>query len=183
LPFSSLDDGSRAGDSEGKAPNPRGYNSKPCASLVNAELVEMMGVEAHPQIARLNVRLACTPPRGGLIGPENPRCTATGEYCTPPSDRRRSTLDRRRILHFPVTAHPTAEWTAQQLHDAFPWDSAPRYLLRDRDRIFGHDFVEQAKAMEIKQVLSAGFRFSLKGSQNRHSWRFCLVRNIMYAIV
>ena len=63
--------------------------------------------------------------------------------------------DRRRILHFAVTAHPTAEWTAQQLREAFPWDSAPRYLLRDRDRIFGHEFVEQVKAMGIKQVLSA----------------------------
>ena len=51
--------------------------------------------------------------------------------------------DRRRILHFGVTAHPTAEWTAQQLRDAFPWDSAPRYLLRDRDRIFGDDFSKQ----------------------------------------
>jgi putative transposase len=63
--------------------------------------------------------------------------------------------DRRRILHFAVTAHPTAEWTAHQLREAFPWDSAPRYLLRDRDRIFGRDFVEQVKAMGIKQVLSA----------------------------
>jgi len=63
--------------------------------------------------------------------------------------------DRRRILHFGVTAHPTAEWTAQQLRDAFPWNSAPRYLLRDRDRIFGHEFVEQVKVMGIKQVLSA----------------------------
>jgi len=63
--------------------------------------------------------------------------------------------ERRRIVHFAVTAHPTAEWTAQQLREAFPWDSAPRYLLRDRDRIFGHDFVEQVKAMGIKQVLSA----------------------------
>ena len=63
--------------------------------------------------------------------------------------------ERRRILHFAVTAHPTAEWTAQQLREAFPWDSAPRYLLRDRDRIFGHDFVEQVKAMGIQQVLSA----------------------------
>jgi len=40
--------------------------------------------------------------------------------------------DWRRILHFGVTAHPTAEWAAQQLREAFPWDSAPRYLLRDR---------------------------------------------------
>jgi putative transposase len=63
--------------------------------------------------------------------------------------------DRRRILHFGVTARPTAEWTAQQLREAFPWDTAPRYLLRDRDRIFGHEFVEQVKAMGIEQVLSA----------------------------
>ena len=63
--------------------------------------------------------------------------------------------DRRRILHFAVTAHPTAEWTAQQLREAFPWDTAPRYLLRDRDRIFGKDFVDQIEAMGIKQVLSA----------------------------
>jgi len=42
--------------------------------------------------------------------------------------------DRRRILQFGVTAHPTAEWMVQQLRNAFPWDSAPRYLLRDRDR-------------------------------------------------
>jgi len=62
---------------------------------------------------------------------------------------------RRRVVHFAVTAHPTAEWTAQQLREAFPWDTAPRYLLRDRDRIFGQDFVDQVKAMGIKQVLSA----------------------------
>src|SRR4051794_35605093 len=63
--------------------------------------------------------------------------------------------DRRRILRFAVTAHPTAEWSIQQLREAFPWDSAPQYLLRDRDRIFGKEFVDQVKAMGIKQVLSA----------------------------
>jgi putative transposase len=63
--------------------------------------------------------------------------------------------ERRRIVHFAVTAHPTAEWTAQQMREAFPWDSAPRYLLRDRDRIFGKEFVDQVQAMGIKQVLSA----------------------------
>jgi putative transposase len=63
--------------------------------------------------------------------------------------------DRRRILHFAVTAHPTAEWTAQQIREAFPWDTAPRFLLRDRDQIFARDFVDQVKAMGIKQVLSA----------------------------
>ena len=63
--------------------------------------------------------------------------------------------DRRRLLHFNVTAHPTGEWTAQQWRDAFPWDTAPRYLLRDRDRIFGDPFTQKVKEMGIKQVLSA----------------------------
>jgi putative transposase len=63
--------------------------------------------------------------------------------------------DRRRILHFNVTAHPTAEWTAQQIVEAFPFDTAPRYLLRDRDRIYGFEFRKQAEAMDIQEVLSA----------------------------
>src|ERR1700758_4587065 len=53
--------------------------------------------------------------------------------------------ERRRIVHFAVTAHPTAEWTAHQLREAFPWDTAPRSLLRDGDRIFGHEFVNQVR--------------------------------------
>lgn len=48
--------------------------------------------------------------------------------------------ERRRIIHFNVTAHPTADWTAQQLREAFPFDQIPRYLLRDRDSIFGGEF-------------------------------------------
>src|SRR5271166_6477349 len=63
--------------------------------------------------------------------------------------------DRRRILHFNVTAHPTAEWTGQQLREAFPFDQIPRYLLRDRDGIFGNDFTRQVKALGIEEVLSA----------------------------
>jgi putative transposase len=63
--------------------------------------------------------------------------------------------DRRRILHFNVTAHPTAEWTGQQLREAFPFDQLPRYLLRDRDAIFGQDFREQVRDMGIQEVLCA----------------------------
>ena len=63
--------------------------------------------------------------------------------------------DRRRILHFNVTAHPTAEWTGQQLREAFPFDQLPRYLLRDRDAIFGNEFREQVRDMGICEVLSA----------------------------
>ena len=62
--------------------------------------------------------------------------------------------DRRRIVHFNVTAHPTAEWTVQQLREAFPFDQVPRYLLRDRDGIFGTEFRRDVKAMRIKEVLS-----------------------------
>jgi len=63
--------------------------------------------------------------------------------------------DRRRVVHFNVTVHPTAEWTAQQLREAFPFDQIPRYLLRDRDKIFGDTFPEQVKDMNIEEVLSA----------------------------
>ena len=63
--------------------------------------------------------------------------------------------DRRRILHFNVTAQPTAEWTGQQLREAFPFAQLPRYLLRDRDAIFGHDFREQVRDIGICEVLSA----------------------------
>ena len=52
--------------------------------------------------------------------------------------------DRRLILHFNVTAHPTADWTAQQAREAFPFAQLPRFLLRDRDAIFGNDFREPA---------------------------------------
>jgi putative transposase len=62
--------------------------------------------------------------------------------------------DRRRILHFNVTAHPTAEWTGQQLREAFPFDQLPRYLLRDRDAIFGDAFRAQVRDMGILEVLS-----------------------------
>jgi hypothetical protein len=53
--------------------------------------------------------------------------------------------ERRRVVHFNVTSHPTAEWTAQQRREAFPFDRIPRYLLRDRDKIFGDDFCRQSR--------------------------------------
>jgi transposase InsO family protein len=62
---------------------------------------------------------------------------------------------RRRVVHFNVTEHPTAHWTAQQLLDAFPHDSAPAYLLRDRDQVYGQRFRRRVKAMGIKEVLTA----------------------------
>ncbi|MGD0950017.1 MAG: integrase core domain-containing protein [Candidatus Binatia bacterium] len=63
--------------------------------------------------------------------------------------------DRRRIRHFNITAHPTAAWTAQQVVEAFPWETAPRYLLRDRDGVYGLDFRGRVAAMGIEEVLTA----------------------------
>jgi transposase InsO family protein len=63
--------------------------------------------------------------------------------------------DRRRLVHFNVTAHPTAEWTARQILAAFPFETAPKYMLRDRDRIYGETFCEQVAVMNIEEVLSA----------------------------
>jgi putative transposase len=63
--------------------------------------------------------------------------------------------DRRKIVHFNATYHPTAEWTAQQMVEAFPFDTAPRYLLRDRDSIYGARFRNRVKSLGIEEVLTA----------------------------
>ncbi len=63
--------------------------------------------------------------------------------------------DRRKVVHFNVTANPTAQWTAQQIVEAFPWDAAPKYLLRDRDKIFGSVFQNRVRSMGIEEVLTA----------------------------
>src|SRR5215510_6785721 len=63
--------------------------------------------------------------------------------------------DRRRLVHFNVTAHPTAEWTARQIVEAFPFHTAPKYSLRDRDKIYGEAFRHQVAVMNIKEVLGA----------------------------
>jgi putative transposase len=62
---------------------------------------------------------------------------------------------RRRVVHFNVTEDPTATWTAQQIVDAFPNDTAPSYLLRDRDQIYGDSFRHRVKGMGICEVLTA----------------------------
>ena len=63
--------------------------------------------------------------------------------------------DRRRVIHFGVTAYPTSDGVARQLLEAFPWNSAPRYLLRDRDGSYGTRFREAADRLGIHEVLAA----------------------------
>lgn len=62
---------------------------------------------------------------------------------------------RRRVVHFNITEHPTAAWTTQQIVDAFPYDSAPSYLLRDRDQVYGQQFRHRVKGMNIEEVVIA----------------------------
>jgi len=65
-------------------------------------------------------------------------------------------LDRRQVVHFNVTSNPTAEWTARQLVQAFPFESAPKYLIRDRDGIYGGRVLETIKFLNMHdKVISA----------------------------
>ena len=80
--------------------------------------------------------------------------------------------DRRRLLHFNVTEHPTAVWAAQQIIEAFPEDRAPRYLLRDRDGIYGHCFTTRIEGMGIEQVRITA----------RSPWQNCYVERAIGSI-
>lgn len=59
------------------------------------------------------------------------------------------------VVHFHVTEHPTAAWTAQQIIEAFPEETAPRFLLRDRECVYGEYFRDRVKAMAIEEVVTA----------------------------
>ena len=61
-------------------------------------------------------------------------------------------LDRRDLVWIAVTRSPTAEWVARQITEAFPWDSAPQYLVRDRDRVFGSPVRHRLRAMGARQT-------------------------------
>jgi putative transposase len=65
------------------------------------------------------------------------------------------THDRRKIVRFDVTRHPTAGWLSRQVTEAFPWDTAPRYLLRDHDASYGSEFCKRVDAMGITEAITA----------------------------
>ncbi|WP_425905445.1 integrase core domain-containing protein [Nitrobacter sp. TKz-YC02] len=83
-------------------------------------------------------------------------------------------LDRRDLVWINVTTNPTAEWIARQITEAFPWDDAPKYLIRDRDQIYGAVVTRQLRAMGIRDKPTAaaspwqnGFAERLIGSIRR----------------
>ncbi len=63
--------------------------------------------------------------------------------------------ERRKVIHFDVTPNPTQAWLARQITEAFPCDTAPRFLLRDRDASYGQTFRDRVQAMAIEQVVTA----------------------------
>jgi len=63
------------------------------------------------------------------------------------------THSRRRLVYFNVTEHPTAEWTARQLLEVCVHEEAPRYLIRDRDQVYGARFCRQAETLDIREVV------------------------------
>ncbi len=82
--------------------------------------------------------------------------------------------DRRKLVWINVTANPTHEWIARQVSEVFPWDEAPQYLIRDRDRIYGAVFTRRLRAMSIRDKPTAlaspwqnGFAERLIGSVRR----------------
>ena len=63
--------------------------------------------------------------------------------------------DRRKVVRFDVTQHPAAGWLSRQVTEAFPWDTAPRYLLRDRDASYGSLFSNWMETMGVTEVITA----------------------------
>jgi putative transposase len=80
--------------------------------------------------------------------------------------------DRRRVIHFNITEHPTAVWAAQQIIEAFPEDCAPRFMIRDRDGIYGESFTSRVAGMSIEEVRIAP----------RSPWQNCYVERVIGSI-
>ena len=92
--------------------------------------------------------------------------------------------DRRELVHFEVTTSPTAEWTARQITEAFPWDEVPRYIIRDRDCTYGRLYRDRIEAMGIHDVPTAprspwqnGYVERVIGSIRRECLDHVIVRN------
>jgi putative transposase len=77
--------------------------------------------------------------------------------------------DRRKVVHFNVTAHPTSEWATQQLRNAFCDEEPPKFLIRDRDSKFGEEFTHSVSALNMRQILTA----------YRAPWQNCYVERLI----
>jgi hypothetical protein len=99
-----------------------------------------------------------------------------------------SRLDRRNLVWINVTTNPTAGWIARQLTEAFPWNEAPRYLVRDRDQVYGTIVTRRLRAMGIRDKPIApaspwqnGFAERLIGSIRRECVDHCVVLSALFS--
>jgi hypothetical protein len=79
---------------------------------------------------------------------------------------------RRKMVRFDVTHQPTAGWLSRQVIEAFPWDTGPRYVLRDRDAVYGSAFSKRVAAMGVIKVVTAPRRHGRMLTSNKSSARF-----------
>jgi transposase InsO family protein len=118
-------------------------------------------------------------------------CLASIDFCVVPTASFRVLYlfivllhEQRRVVHFAVTEHPSACWVGQQLREAFPIDTAPRYLIRDRDSIYGAEVQQPLENMGIEEVVIAPrspwqspFVERLIGSLRRECLNYVIVLN------
>jgi transposase InsO family protein len=128
------------------------------ASRIHGELL-MLGFEvAQSTVSKYMVRGGTPPSQNWKTFLRNhAQAIAAIDLCVVPTltfDRLFAFLvlghGRRQLLWFEVTRHPTAEWLARQITEAFPWASAPAYLVRDNDGAYGHVFTSRVRAMGIR---------------------------------
>ena len=128
------------------------------ASRIHGELLMLGFAVAQSTVSKYMVRPSKPPSQSWKTFLRNhAQAIAAIDLCVVPTltfDRLFAFLvlghDRRQLLWFEVTRHPTAEWLARQITEAFPWTSAPAYLVRDNDGAYGHVFTSRVRAMGIR---------------------------------
>jgi putative transposase len=133
------------------------------APRIHGELLKLGVVVSEATVSRTMPR-RCGPPSqtwGTFLANHMPRAAAIDFFVVPTATFRSLYVfvvlahARRRLVHFNVTDAPCAHWTGQQVINAFPYATAPRYLHRDRDAIYGSEFISRVSSMGIEQVVSA----------------------------
>jgi len=133
------------------------------APRIHGELLKLGIENSQATVAKYMIRLRKPPsPTWRAFLDNHVRDLASIDFFTVPTATFRVLFvflvfahSRRQILHFNVTQSPTAAWTGHQLIEALPWDTAPRYLLRDRDCIYDENFTRSVRATGIEQILIA----------------------------
>jgi transposase InsO family protein len=148
------------------------------APRIHGELLKLGFEVAQSSVAKYMVKRRGPPSQGlrTFLRNQAPDIAAMDLFVVPTIgfDLLYAFVDRRDLVWINVTANPTAEWVARQITEAFPWDEAPRHLIRDRDRIYGSVVTRRLRAMGIRDKPTApaspwqnGFAERLIGSIRR----------------